>query len=94
MRECKGCLYDEPRYDFLTGMTCDFISRLHARLSESCMIMTCDFIRLDGKYTCAARSSLPGVRFIPKRVAAPCLLDTDISFPVRNENLDPVQKPG
>ena len=31
-------------------------------------------------YACATRSSLPRVRFIPKRVAVPCLHDTGTSF--------------
>ena len=41
---------------------------------------------VDENYACATRSSLPRDRFIPKRVAVPCLHDTGTSFRFRKKS--------
>ena len=55
--------------DFHTGMTW----RFHTGMSISYSVYV--------DYACATRFSLPRDRFIPKRVAVPCLHDNGTSFP-------------
>ena len=83
----RGCLHD-------TGMTfipvwlvisyrvymCDFHTGMPIGGFIPVLVFRHYLGMVDENYACATRSSLPRDRFIPKRVAVPCLHDTGTSF--------------